>query len=446
MPTGAIRMRIDGHQRGIRALWLLAALVVLGPARVEAENPCLASLRGAGPGGIGGTGHANGPGLELTTSGDPENGGIGGTGLQQEGGIGGSGFSTGDGEPSAAVGGEEEGGVGGTGLGGDEATGGIGGTAWIDASSGIGGTGIYGTITAFGSLCVNGYHVDFDPEMAVEIDGVERPAKELGLGQVIEARVDPGQGSRLELRSLKARSAIIGPVGAIDAERGSLEVAGQRVAVSAGFAHENAGALRRVATGNFVAISGLRRNDGVVVASRVEVQSGRSEVSVEGPLRRGPDDALYIADLRVEAEAGSGARPEGEIVRARGRLDASTGTLLRARVEGVRRFASDVRRVSLEGYVDVRADGQARIGSRVLDLADLPEGRDAPRSGTRVFVRGRLSERGVIQVERLRLDRRPLDAPDRSERPDRPDRPERPDRPDRPDRPERSGGGGSGPG
>ena len=118
-------MVIDRFQWGARAIGLLAAIAALSPASVRADDPCIASLRGAGPGGIGGTGYGEAPTLELTIADAPESGGIGGTGLREEGGIGGSGLST--------AGGEEEGGVGGTGLGGDDATGGIGGTAWIDA-------------------------------------------------------------------------------------------------------------------------------------------------------------------------------------------------------------------------------------------------------------------------------------------------------------------------
>jgi hypothetical protein len=77
-------------------------------------------------------------------------GGVGGTGAIVEGGVGGTGNTV---SPT-------KGGVGGTGKSERPANGGVGGTGL--QAGGVGGTGIVGTITGFGSVCVNGLEVEYD--------------------------------------------------------------------------------------------------------------------------------------------------------------------------------------------------------------------------------------------------------------------------------------------
>ena len=70
-----------------------------------------------------------------------------------------------------------DGGIGGTGI-----DGGIGGTG-IDG--GIGGTGIIGTITAFGSIVVNGIHVEFEPNQIVQTFNYKERGSDLKIGQTV---------------------------------------------------------------------------------------------------------------------------------------------------------------------------------------------------------------------------------------------------------------------
>jgi hypothetical protein len=61
------------------------------------------------------------------------------------------------------------GGIGGTGIACDDLSGGgIGGTGISNWQGGIGGTGIVGTITGFGSIIVNGIHIEYEQSQIVE--------------------------------------------------------------------------------------------------------------------------------------------------------------------------------------------------------------------------------------------------------------------------------------
>lgn len=82
---------------------------------------------------------------------------------------------------------DEDRGIRGTGLDEDR---GIGGTGLEPEDRGVGGTGLYGSITGFGSVCVNGIRVHTESGPAVDINGRPAAADDLALGQVvwIEAR------------------------------------------------------------------------------------------------------------------------------------------------------------------------------------------------------------------------------------------------------------------
>ena len=99
----------------------------------------------------------------------------------------------------------DDSGIGGTGFAGDDS----------DDDSGIGGTGIYGTITNFGSLCVNGLRVRYGDDVAVELNGRPAHADRLAVGQVawVEAF---GRRDELSAEAISILSATIGAVEALE--------------------------------------------------------------------------------------------------------------------------------------------------------------------------------------------------------------------------------------
>lgn len=155
---------------------------------------------------------------------------------------------------------------------------GIGGTGAPvrQAEQGIGGTGIVAVITGFASVCLAGQEVALDPRVPVLVG--DRPAapEALRVGQV--AVIDAaGTGRALRARAISVRYEVSGPVE--QADGASLRVAGQQVAVSI----ETLG--DRPAPGEWVAVSGLRRRDGVIEATRLDRRPA-GEIIVHGRLVR----------------------------------------------------------------------------------------------------------------------------------------------------------------
>lgn len=325
--------------------------------------------------------------------------------------------------------------------------GGIGGTGVRPPDpgddSGIGGTGVIGTITGFASICVAGREVHYAADTPVQVDGAAATIADLAVGQVVEVLAD-GTGNELRAREIAVRHVVKGPV----IEGGDLlDVAGQRVQVSEGTRVEGG----EIAPGAWVEVSGMRRSDGVVVASRVtRVQDG-TMAAVTGTVRA--DGTVAGTPVALP----EGVRPAvGEDVRVAGTW--RDGTLHASVVDRLARvpFAGRAARIEIEGFSHVTTAGQARVGQYDVSAgaAPLPDGR--------VRVEGRLRD-GVVLLEQMQPmmelplralhpdggrsgppPGRPNDArgragpPPRPEMrggPDRPAVPERPERPDRPDVP-----------
>jgi hypothetical protein len=211
-------------------------------------------------------------------------------------------------------------GIGGTGspiLTADRGIGGTGeptkGTTLADR--GIGGTGIIGVITGFASVCLAGQEVALPPDVRVAIDQSPASTDILRAGQVavIDAATAP---AGLRARQIVIRYEVVGLVDRIGDNL--LRIAGQDVALSP----QTWGV--RPGRGDFVAVSGLRRGDGTIEATRVDrVPPG--PVLVHGllleeagglrigalPIRREPDTVPLIGtDVTVIGMIG----PDGEML------------------------------------------------------------------------------------------------------------------------------------
>ncbi len=245
----------------------------------------------------------------------------------------------------ARAGGGEDDGIGGTGRGG-------GGD-----DDGIGGTGIYGTVTGFGSVWVNGVRVSYDADVPVTRNGAPASAADLRVGQVAWIEADPRDG-RLVARSIAVESTLVGRVTARAAAAGTLEVDGRRVALARGaIVLEGPASLDPIAVGDRVEVWGLRGASGGVVASRIDAA---------GPDATAPRAALRLVD---------------------------------------RVLASRVERLSVEGYLTGSPRTGFRVGGLPLDAPDLPEAARGP--GDRVWLSGRVGAPGVLRVDHFRLEAPP---------------------------------------
>ena len=258
-----------------------------------------------------------------------------------------------------------------------------------EGDRGLGGTGVIGTIRQFGSIVVNDLRITYPPDVAVRIDGRPAAVSDLRIGHVVRV-VARETGGTLGTQRIDVTSEVVGPVEAV--RKGGLTVLGQRVALSTTHRAE-------WTIGDRVAVSGLRRPDGVVVASLVERRSD-GPARVAGPVRRGPNGTPMIGDLRL---VGVDA---GQIGRRAVVTGAPAGSSLTvAGIEDSRAlFVPGLRRVSIEAYVGRDARG-LQIGSGHA-ITGWPDPGLPRRGSVRAVVIAEPSRDGRLRVESLRVDRR----------------------------------------
>jgi hypothetical protein len=193
---------------------------------------------------------------------------------------------------------------------------GIGGTGITRGDDhGIGGTGIVGVIQRFGSIFVNGERIAFAPDVPVTIDGEAASAKALRIGQLARV-VAQRQGNGWSTYRINVVSEAIGQIDAVHAD--GISVLGQKV-IWAG-----RDGWRR--PGTHVAVFGLRRTDGAIVASLVEPRRGA--VSRLAGLLERDRDGLHIGGLRLDGADGGlvGQRVHAEGSVAQGMMRVSRAT------------------------------------------------------------------------------------------------------------------------
>lgn len=261
---------------------------------------------------------------------------------------------------------------------------------------GLGGTGVIGTIRRFGSIVVNDLRIAYPADVAVRIDDAPASAAELKIGQVVKV-VARESGEGLATRRIDVTSEVVGPVEALG-KRG-LTVLGQQVA--------GAGLPGAWKIGDRVAVSGLRRPDGVVVASLVETRAAGPD-RVAGPVRRGPDGALRIGGLALDGAAPGLAGRRALVV---GRAENGRLRVADAGEAGLPEVAG-LRRLSIEAYIG-RGRGRLDVGSG-LEVAGSPTAA-VPRHGSvRAVLDTAISDGGRLTMRSLRIDeRRAPTAPDR---------------------------------
>jgi uncharacterized protein DUF5666 len=262
---------------------------------------------------------------------------------------------------------------------------GIGGTGIIrrDEDRGIGGTGIVGVIQRFGSIFVNGERIGYAPNVPVRIDGATTSAKALRIGQVARVLALRQGNGTLTTRRIEVVSEVVGPIENI--KTGEITVLGQKV-ISTG--SEN---WRR--PGTRVAVFGLRRNDGVIVASLVEPRRDNA-MRVAGLLEQ-DRGGLRIGGLWLD---GVDAALAGRRVQVEGYAAAGIMRVTRAKPDDLSDLAG-VHRLLIEAYVRrVGSDLQLGSGYVARDMS-----RFQPTAGeARVVVDAVPDGSGGLQVESVR--------------------------------------------
>ena len=193
--------------------------------------------------------------------------------------------------------------------------------------------------------------------------------------------------------TISTRFEVEGPVTTMNRAEATLEVVGQRVAWVG-----DAAIAADIETGIWVRVSGSRRDDDVIVATRVESLSEHRAVHVRAVVRRIVDDELGIGgSMNVNvSDVPNEARPSvGDSVMISADLD---GHLLRARSVGAQEafpFSRNVSHVSIEGFVQGEATtGRYRIAGVAVELNG--PGPNAATGRVRMF--GRVADGSVVRA------------------------------------------------
>lgn len=227
---------------------------------------------------------------------------------------------------------------------------GIGGTgasispAGDDGDRGIGGTGVIGTIRRFGSIFVNGMRISYPEDASVRVDGAAATPAALKIGQVVRV-IALETNNQFSTTAINVTSEVVGRVEKVGAK--SLTVLGQSVSL----AHLPK-TQRRFGYGAHVAVSGLRRPDGIIVASLIETREPGLE-QVAGPLDVGGDGALTVGDLKL---AGVDPAFIGQRVVMQGQLVDGEFKVAHAKAESAL-LGANLKALSIEAYVERGANG-----------------------------------------------------------------------------------------
>ena len=319
---------------------------------------------------------------------NPNSGGLGGTGIQA----------------GAA---SDPGGIGGTGqqAGIAGGVGGIGGTGAVAVAprfgeGGIGGTGIVGVISGFASICVNGIEVQYDTATPVWDNGRAGSASQLLVGQVV-AVTATGSGAQTTARGIATVHTLVGPLDAVDAPSGQLQVMGQKVTALA------PADLAGLSPGDWVRVGGYRRAGGDIAASRIEPWSARDAAlaQVRGPASSVLGKRLQVGNTPVDL---SGlALPltltAGQEVWVSGSWRGGVLQASQLVAEPTRMGLGRVDRVVLEGFVQSVGARSFSLGEQTLLLgegAKISGGTEAELAiGKRVQISGRVGADQRITVD-----------------------------------------------
>ena len=281
---------------------------------------------------------------------------------KDEDGIGGTGLSPGSPIPL------DDQGIGGTGLS-------VEGPKPLD-DQGIGGTGIIGVVTGFGSVIVNGHHIEFDPSTPVSDPAGPVDAASLRVGHIVAiAAVD--RNGALTAREVFRRHPAAGPIEAVDIERGRIRIFGQWVVVDQ--ATRIGTGLNRLAVGDSVTVSGFLRAANIIVATRID--------------KRDPTELGIITFPTEEfiRVFGGPPMPAGDIITAvgpirEGRIIAPKGQI-RPRIP----FAGRFPRLSVQGFPTA-----LELQNLVIEGAERPVGGTAPITVDGTFAAGKLQAEKIM--------------------------------------------------
>ncbi|WP_349961391.1 DUF5666 domain-containing protein [Rhizobium sp. ZPR3] len=172
----------------------------------------------------------------------------------------------------------------------DHGIGGTGNSLKSGDDHGIGGTGVFGTIERFGSIYVNGHRITYSADVPVYVDGIRANTRTMRLGQVVRVAL-AGSLTNPAASAIYITSEVTGRVESIDTD--GLVVLSQRIELAPQTS------LPKLKPGMIVSVHGIRKPDGVIVASLVERRSRRTHSLLRG-VATNASGRLKIGDLTLD--------------------------------------------------------------------------------------------------------------------------------------------------
>ena len=274
-------------------------------------------------------------------------------------GIGGTGFKPGE-RPGTETG--DGNGIGGTGQ---QASG--------DGPSGIGGTGIIGAITGYGSIFVNGYEVEIPDEMAVTIKDGQTTADQLAIGQIVEIEASGVGGTddtHVNAASVHIRHELGGTIERIDRVSRTITILGQKIQVNKtgntpdGAPGSNGLAFENLKIGDRLDVSGFRRDDGTIDATRLDALPKQEADHLIAPIKKSDASGTTVGGIAIDTDPSfnQAAIEEGSEVRIVGHWHGRRFRARRIRPRARWRFSNRVRRLAIEGYARRAKNGDYVLG------------------------------------------------------------------------------------
>jgi hypothetical protein len=253
---------------------------------------------------------------------------------------------------------------------------GVGATDEDEREGGIIGTGILGTITALGSIYVNGQHIEFAPDQTVE-DGLNITlARDLRPGHTVAVVASP-DGEDWQAHHVRMVYPLVGP--AQIAQDGTLWVMGSQVVTD-----------QTVAEGAWIAVSGLWQGDRVLASQITTLPKNHQSARITGTyLARDAQGDILIGGSRLQSLDLQHAQP-GMALRVFG--DPTPQGIQAYQVEASL-FDGQVGVMQVQGYYSPpQPDGLYTVlGSGLLAYTDQPSMISETFSVIRCGAQGKLS-------------------------------------------------------
>ena len=302
-----------------------------------------------------------------------------------------------------------------------------GGSNSSTTSSGMQSVATLGTITAFGSVYVNGVRYDVGTAI-LKKNGRSVTQSGLAVGEVAlvqgHQNLQTGQG---DASSVEVEDNVVGPIASIDTMANRLTVLGQTVDVTASTSFGEGispGDLTGLAVGDAIEVSGFTGADGAIAATRIARADADEKLQVLGTVA-GLDATAHIfmingltVDYSTAMLSGfsAGHPANGDLVVARGSVFDAAGVKLTA--ESLQPAETDLREMEDGGHVEQEGLITRFASATDFDVGDLHVTTTADtlfEDGTasdlalnvRVEVRGMFDASGVLVADRIEIDHIP---------------------------------------